>query len=159
MTEHDDDLLDMLLQLCSYQTLSGEEIQLDYNELLPELESQGFDRSTVLSALDWISDLVTDLDKKEVGGRSTRVFSTEERTFLDTSARNCLIKLENMGILNSVTRERVIDQVMALQKIGLDASLIKWVAYLVLCSHPEQGGKELDRMELLVADTFLGGVQ
>jgi hypothetical protein len=42
--------------------------------------------------------------------------------------------------------------------MGLENSLVKWVAYLVLCSHPEQA-VALDRLELFVADTFLGGMQ
>lgn len=158
MIESDDELLDMLLQLCSEQALSGGEFELDYDELLPELESQGFDRSSVLSALDWINDLVGELDTEESDRGATRVYTPQECALLGTDARNCLIKLENMGILNPVTRERVIDQVIALQKMGLDASLVKWVTYLVLCSHPGQDA-ELDRMELFVADSCVGGVQ
>jgi len=158
MTENEDELLDMLMQLCSYSNVSGSKIELDYDAIVPELESQGFETSTVLSALDWVTDLVTDLDEEVPKASGTRVFSPEECAVLDPEARNCLIKLENMGILNPMTRERVIEQVMALQKLGLESSLVKWVAYLVLCSHPGHQSA-LDRMELLIADTFSGGVQ
>lgn len=158
MTDSEEELLDMLLQLCSHKKLAGQKFELDYDELLPELEKQGFDRSVVLSALDWISDLATELDSEESNGKSTRVFSAQECAVLNAGARNCLIKLENMGILNPVTRERVIDQIMALRNLGVENSLVKWVTYLVLCSHPEQSVQR-DRMELFVADQFLGGIQ
>jgi Smg protein len=154
----DEELLDMLMQLCEHSKLSEAQIELDYDELLPELVGQGFDQSTVLSALDWIHDLVVELDEEEPRTTGIRVFSTEECAVMDADARNCLIKLENMGILNPVTRERVIEQVMGLRKAGLGNSLVRWVAYLVLSTHP---GHEtaLERMELFVADTFSGGVQ
>jgi Smg protein len=105
-----------------------------------------------------MSDLATDLGQEKSTQKSMRVFSSEECIVLDLDARNCLIKLENMGILSPVTRERVIEQVIGLRKMGLENSLVKWVAYLVLCSHPEQA-VALDRLELFVADTFLGGMQ
>ncbi len=158
MTENEEELLAMLMQICSYSHVSGLKKELNYEVILPELERQGFEKSTVLSALDWISDLVTDLDQEEGSQNSIRVFSSQECALLDTESRNCLIKLENMGILNRVTRERVIEQAIALRKMGLENSLVKWVTYLVLCSHPEQE-VALDRLELFVGDTFLGGMQ
>ncbi len=158
MDEFEDDLLDTLMQLCKHGKLIDAKIELDYEELLPELIGQGFDPATVLNALDWIRDLLAALYPQETSASSTRVFSPEECDLMDAEARNCLIKLENVGILNPVTRERVIEQVMALRKKGVGNSLVKWVAYLVLSAHPGQD-IALNRMELFVADRFSGGMQ
>lgn len=155
---NEEELLDMLMQLCEQSRLCESKIELDYKQLLPDLVSQGFDPSRVLSALNWISDLLLELNDENSSTAGVRVFSPEECVVIDTDGRNCLIKLENMGILNSVTRERVIEQVMGLRRVGLGKSLVQWVAYLVLSLHP---GHEiaLQRMELFVADAFSGGIQ
>lgn len=159
MTEQKDELLDMLWQLCRYDPLSDKKLQLDYETLMPELERQGFEKTTVLSALDWLRDLASKLDSASVATNVTRVFSAEEQLFLDSETRDCLMRMEKFGILNSVTRERVVDQVLALQNVEVGQALIKWVAYLVLSSHPGLES-ERDRMKLFLTDNdkCLGGM-
>lgn len=157
MEEVEDKLIELLMGV--FQHLQQRDnYTVDYDELIPRFEEQGFDKEDILMALDWLADLVEEPNVAELGNRSIRVFSPEERRHLDTRACNCLIRLEKVGILTPATRERVIEQVVALHSEGVKTSLVKWVTFLVLCSYPEQE-RALQRMELYVADEFQGGVQ
>lgn len=159
MIEQEDELLDMLWQLCHYDSLSSKKLQLDYDALMPELEKQGFEKTTVLSALDWLRDMASKLDSEAVAADVTRVYAFEEQVFLDRETRTCLMQLEKLGILDSVTRERVVDQVLALQNQAAGASLVKWVAYLVLSTHPGlEDARERMKLFLTDNDKCLGGM-
>jgi Smg protein len=68
--------------------------------------------------------------------RSIRVFSPEEEKKLDVECRGFLMFLEQMGVLNSVSRELVIDRIMALETPDIDLEQVKWVVLMVLFNQP-----------------------
>ena len=161
MTGNDNDLLEMLLHLCKQQEESDNLSALstlDCENLMCEMEREGFDRQTVLSALDWLKELFTELKDSPVRANSMRVYTRQELVSLGADACNCLMRLESIGILSPITRERVIEQVLSLRAIGVESNLVKWVTYLVLCTHSKQE-PALGRMELFLTDQFIGGMQ
>ena len=70
---------------------------------------------------------------------SVRVLATDEAERLDLECRSFLLSLEQAGVLDTTTRELVIDRVMALETRAIDLEQLKWVVLMVLFNQP---GKE-----------------
>jgi Smg protein len=68
---------------------------------------------------------------------------------LDTESRGLLMFLEQCGILNSASRELVIDRVMAIQEEPISLENLKWMVLMVLFSQPDEE-VAFARMEHLV---------
>jgi Smg protein len=117
----------------------------DENETLDEredvairLEEMGFQNREIDMAFDWLEDLAIIQDGKyyvPVKQSSIRVFSEEEKAVLNEESLGFLVYLEQVGILTPVTRELVLDRVIALDN-ELDTEQLKWVMLIVLHSHP-----------------------
>ena len=58
---------------------------------------------------------------------------------IDAQCRGFLLFLEQVSVLDTHTRELVIDRVMALDSDGIDLEQLKWVVLMVLFNQP---GKE-----------------
>ena len=65
-----------------------------------------------------------------------RHYDDSELTRLDPDCRGFLLFLEQNGVLNPVSRERVIDRLMALEGDLISLEHVKWVVLLVLFSEP-----------------------
>lgn len=154
----DTKLLLLLVHIIKHHTNEGGTLDPSYDDLVLELEEEGFRQSQVREALDWLEILASRRDameKLQLASSSTRVFSDFERQVLGQSGCNYLLSLENMNILNAETKELVIDRVLALQEEGVNEYLIQWVTLVVLYGYP-QHTHALKRMELLVYDEFEG---
>ncbi len=69
---------------------------------------------------------------------SYRIYVAPELAQLDVECRGFLLLLEQTGILDSETRELVIDRVMALETDGIDLHQLKWIILMVLFNQPGQ---------------------
>ncbi len=117
----------------------------DDNETLDEradvairLEEMGFQNNEIDKAFDWLEDLTTIQDGRHyapVKQSGIRVFSEEEKALLNDESLGFLVYLEQAGILTPVTRELILDRVIALDN-ELDTEQFKWVVLIVLHSHP-----------------------
>jgi len=109
-----------------------------------ELELAGFRTTAIDSALNWFDALAASSEKDMAApaARAIRVFAASECSKLDTDCRNYILYLENIGILNAVQRELVVDQLLALEPPGFEQSIdieqVKWVVLMVLFSLPGQ---------------------
>ena len=52
--------------------------------------------------------------------------------------RNFILFLQGMNILNSVSRELVIDRAMAIENTYLSIEELKWITLIVLLSQPDE---------------------
>ena len=139
----------------------------DENETLDErddvatrLEEMGFQNYEIDKAFDWLEDLATIQDGGHyvpVTQSSIRVFSNEEKAVLNDESLGFLIYLEQAGILTPVTRELILDRVIALDN-ELDTEQLKWIVLIVLHSHP---GAEnaFAWMESIMFDEFVDYIQ
>ena len=103
--------------------------------LLEELVEVGFDHSDVEKAFDWLADLPTsseDLQLTSPQLATTRVDSEAEIKKLDLQCQGYLLELEQMGILTPVSRELVIDRLMALEADEINIEQLRWVCLIVL---------------------------
>ena len=102
------------------------------------LEEMGFHNQEINQAFDWLEDLADLQDKQQftpVKETSTRIYSKEEKKLIDMESIGFLNFLEQTNILTSVTRELILDRVVALGH-PLDAEQLKWIIMIVLHTHP-----------------------
>ena len=108
------------------------------NSIQPRLEEMGFHNHDINQAFDWLEDLAELRDNNQtitVKETSTRIYSEEEKKLIDLESIGFLNFLEQTNILTSVTRELILDRVIALGH-PLDAEQLKWIIMIVLHSHP-----------------------
>jgi Smg protein len=107
------------------------------------LEEMGFQNQEINQAFDWLEDLA-DIQAKindeqkfiAIGDTSSRIYSEEEKKLISAESIGFLTFLEQTKILTSVTRELILDRVIALGH-PLDAEQLKWIIMIVL--HTQQG--------------------
>ena len=158
-------VLDILIYL--FENYFDAELELapepDRDTLKEELERAGFSEREVGRALEWLEQLCADPERTgalsglDQATRSIRVFDAREQARLDSDCRGYILYLENIGILNAVQRELVIDRLLALDARQIDIEQVKWVVLMVLFSQPGQESAYL-RMEDLVFDNRLDAV-
>ena len=100
----------------------------------------GFPDAEVSKAFSWLEGLT---NEHEEGGAiavarvgSVRIYTEDEMGRLDTRCRGFLLFLEQVGVLDGLARELVIDRVMALEDEEMDLNQLKWVVLMVLFNQP-----------------------
>jgi Smg protein len=102
------------------------------------LEEMGFHNQEINQAFDWLEDLADIQDNHQclpVKETSTRIYSEEEKKLISLDSIGFLNFLEQTNILTTVTRELILDRVVALGH-PLDAEQLKWIIMIVLHTHP-----------------------
>ena len=109
----------------------------DRDSIQLRLEEMGFENSEINQAFDWLEDLAEMQDNSDISPSetSTRIFSDEEKKLIGVENIGFLTFLEQTGILTAVTRELVLDRVVALGQ-PLDSEQLKWIIMIVLHTHP-----------------------
>ena len=139
----------------------------DDNEVIDErdhmqirLEEVGFEDREIDLAFDWLEELATIRDDKDFAPlqkNSIRIFSEEEKDILNEDCRGFIMHLEQSGILTPITRELVLDRVIALDH-PLNMEQLKWIVMIVLHTHPGEENA-FAWMESLVFDEFVDYMQ
>ena len=102
------------------------------------LEEMGFHNHEINQAFDWLeglAELQHDNQLIPLKKTSTRIYSEEEKKLISLESIGFLNFLEQSNILTPVTRELILDRVVALGH-PLDAEQLKWIIMIVLHSHP-----------------------
>jgi len=143
-----------------------ENIITDENPIFPEnehmfdrLEDLGFPHHDILLAFDWLEDLAeihTDLlssseNRPIINTSSVRVYSELEKMLLDIHCISFLIHLEQNQVITAVSREVILDRVIALD-VELELEQLKWIIMIVLYSQPGEENAYA-WMENLIFDT------
>jgi Smg protein len=146
-------MLDVLVYL--FENYIHEEVDENTDEeaLRVTLREAGFPDAKVDKAFDWLETLSAMHENWEnlEPPASFRLYVPAELERLDAAARGLLLFLEQSGVLDPVSRELVIDRLMALDVDKIEVDQIKWVVLLVLSGRP---GHEdaFDWMEVFVYD-------
>lgn len=118
-------------------------IEIDAHEITDELLEEGFQKSDINKALAWL-DNFTHLQEQDPENRtqqqattSQRIYSQIEQQHLDGECRGYIAYLEEANLLNTHTRELVIDCVMSLELETLPLYQLKWLILLVLFNDPQ----------------------
>jgi Smg protein len=120
----------------------------DEDTLREELLQAGFPGAEVDKAFSWLEGLVAqqqsghqsddpfDYRSPLNAGSAIRVYNDREMERIDTDMRGFLLYLEQVGVLDAMTRELAIDRVMALESDEVDIDQLKWVVLMVLFNQP-----------------------
>jgi Smg protein len=131
-------VVDVLMFLFERYLDEENEAMDERDDVSSRLEEMGFHNREIDRAFDWLEDLATIQDGHHypsINARSIRIFSDEEKAVLNSESIEFIMYLEQTGILTSVTRELVLDRVIALDN-ELDTEQLKWIVMIVLHSHP-----------------------
>lgn len=153
-------VLQVLMYLFQNHMRDNCDIAAIETDLIECLESAGFVLPTINRAIGWLANLSHDNEEGKITSPKTnsfRVFTDDELHLFGEDCIAFLIELEEQSILTPEVREIVIQQVIELQSEGVDLSLVKWVALMVLFNYPNQEDA-LSSMELLVLDSTCGGI-
>jgi Smg protein len=131
-----ENVLDVLMYLFEYYMDDDNQFNHDQEFLKAKLMEAGFPRSNISKAFNWLEDLIEQQPSEEQAipqkSLSMRVYSSEECARFNMECRGFLCYLEQMSILDTVSRELVIDRVMALESDEFDIEQLKWVILMVL---------------------------
>lgn len=148
-------VLDVLIYLFQNYMDGENEIASDQETLTEELVQAGFSEIEVGKAFDWLEGLTSLPERPSVhelsGAPSIRIFSSAEEAKLGVESRGFLIFLEQTGILDPISRELIIDRIMALESAEIDLDHLKWVVLMVLFNQP--GQESTDWIEDVVLDS------
>ncbi|XOV80066.1 MAG: DUF494 family protein [Aestuariibacter sp.] len=149
-------MFDILMYLFENFIHSETEIRVDQDELTDELVRAGFHHDEIYKALAWLEKLAalqeTDIKpylSKGVSPAVARVYTQEEEVQLDVECRGFLMFLEQINVLNAVTREMVIDRVMEIDATDFCLEDLKWVVLMVLFNVPGQENAYAQMEDLL----------
>lgn len=136
-----ENVLDVLMYL--FENYMDSEIAMfpDQESLKMELMDAGFTHNEVDKAFDWLEGLASLKEEAmhtiPLGNRSIRVFTNHELKKLNVECRGFLLFLEQIGVIDPVMRELVIDRVMALEgDEEIDIHQLKWVILMALFNQP-----------------------
>jgi len=132
----------------------------DRDNIQPRLEEMGFQHQEINQAFDWLEDLSDLQDSQQfnpVKATSTRIYSEEEKKLICIESIGFLNFLEQSGILIPVTRELILDRVIALGQ-PLDAEQLKWIIMIVLHTYPGEENA-LALMENFIFDDVIDLIQ
>jgi Smg protein len=152
-------VIDILIYLFEHYIDDEIEIDADRDRLKAELRNAGFEGGQVSKAFDWLQELAVNRasadDLPSAAPTSTRVYTSDEQAKLDTECRGFLVFLEQANVLDVISRELVIDRVLALESDEIDIVQLKWIILMVLFNQPGQEQAFL-WMEDLVMDDLYG---
>ncbi len=138
-----ENMVDVLIYL--YENYMDGESQppVEQRDLEDELAQAGFSQGEIDKALRWLDELAVGVDAIEDRDQdpvhapgAIRVYCDDECQKLDTEVRGMLLSLEQHGILDPVSRELVIDRLLAIDHPQVLVDEVKWVALLVLMNRP-----------------------
>jgi len=133
-----ENVFDVLMYLFENYYMDEENpVTPDRESVQQELHNAGFPAPEIERAFNWLEELATGTAPPVMQAEhSLRLFSQLETERLDTECQGLLLFLEQMGVLNPVSRERVIDRAMALENDDFDIEQLKWVVLMVLFNQP-----------------------
>lgn len=133
-------------------------LNADPDTIYSELEQAGFSKSEIGRALDWLDGLSklteTVLAGPQLTPHSIRHYLPEECERITIEGRGFLLYLEQLSILDPMTREVVIDRLMALDHRNLDLGDIKWVVLIALFNQPDKKGALSLLQDMILSDAF-----
>lgn len=132
--------LDVLFYLFDNYPEIDEDASDDRETLSQYLQGAGFLLSEVQRAFTWLESLGDEAESVLTPSRSTtfRIFSADEQRWMDTDCQSYLLFLEQAGVLNTESREQVIDRVLELEDEEFNLDKLKWVILMVLINRPEE---------------------
>lgn len=133
-------------------------LNVDQTTIFNELELAGFSRGEIGRALDWLDGLNKVQETVQAGPQfmqnAIRHYSPEEQEQIGVEGKGFLLYLEQLSILDPMTREIVIDRLMALDYREIDMGRIKWVVLIALFNQPDKKSALSLLQDMILSDAF-----
>ena len=134
-----ENILEVLMYLFENYMIEDSELQPDRADLEHELTSMGFTNGEIGKAFNWLEDLseLCEINPDDDNNKSIyayRHYTPHETLKINVEVQGILLSLEQSGMINSKTREIIIDRIMALEIEDNDTDNAKWVIMMVLCN-------------------------
>ncbi|NNM60219.1 MAG: DUF494 domain-containing protein [Legionellales bacterium] len=144
-----ENVLDVLIYLVENVMLDGQlSLSPEMSEIKSQLENAGFSSPDITKALQWVDDLKNNnfhyLSKET--SSTFRIFSPDEQKKLTPAIRFTLHCLERDEVITPISREIIIDRLLALDFDEVHSDQLKWVLFFVLCFRGEHPVR-IQRME------------
>ena len=125
------DIFVYLFETCRQTDLSQD------NELIArKLSAAGFEESEISETLSWLAGVLRaphrTLAPLPGSARAIRAYAPKECAKLDASCRGLLMRLGDIGVLDPVLRELVVDRAMAAAGRTLSLDQLKLIVLMVL---------------------------
>ena len=150
-------LIDILIYLFENYVEDDISLGVDGERLKSELDIAGFEPAQVNKAFDWLEGLSDRNPSGSLlrieGDKTFRVYTEAEQRKIDLECRGFLHFLEHTGLLDSRSREVIIEKIFALDTEEIELEQLKWIILLVLLNQPEQ-----EQAFILVEDLVMGGL-
>lgn len=144
------DIFVYLFENCHRADLSD-----DGDLIAKKLSAAGFDESDISEALSWLAGVLHAPHRKLATlpgpSRAIRAYAPKECAKLDAGCRSLVMHLENIGVLDPVLRELVVDRAMAAAGRTLSLDQLKLIILMVLWNL-ETPSSRLMAEELLAPD-------
>ncbi|MGL4456602.1 MAG: DUF494 family protein [Plesiomonas sp.] len=154
-------MFDVLMYLFETYVHTEQEMRVDQDILTDELSRAGFHQDDINKALIWLEKLA-ELQESDIkpyllapAPNTVRIYTQEEENKISLTCRGFLLFLEQIQVLDSDTREMVIDRVMEIESDELDLEDVKWVILMVLFNVPGHESA-YEKMEELLFDANEG---
>jgi len=150
-------MFDVVMFLIENYTNNGVNFISDKESIMAELERIGFHPMEIDRALDWLDGLedvqkITPMDT--CSGQAFRYYMGQEVEHITVEGIGFLQYLEQIKILDPVTREIAIDRLMVLDEREIDIARIKWVVLVALYSQPQKKAALSIFQDLILSDAF-----
>ncbi len=136
-----ENVLDVLMFLFERYFYDEPEHETDRETMEENLHQAGFSSAEIAKAFHWLDGLAEQRHQPELNlqaDRPIRVYVKRELDRMDTECRDFLMYLENIGILDALRRELVLDRLLALESDEITLEDVKWVVLMVLFNQPGQ---------------------
>ena len=115
----------------------------EHEHMFDQLEDMGYPQHEILLAFDWLealaeihtNQLTNSHYEQAATTDSVRVYSKLEQILLEPECISFLMQLEQNQVISAMTREIILDRVIALDA-ELDLEQLKWIVMIVLYSQP-----------------------
>ena len=158
-------VVDVLMYLFENIIADDNPVFPEHEHMFDRLEDMGFPQHEIFLAFDWLEDLAeihseqltSENIEQTINTSAVRVYSDLEKMLLEPESISFLMGLEQKMIITPVSREIILDRVIALD-VELELEQLKWIMMIVLYSQP---GEETAYawMENLVFDSNLSYIQ
>lgn len=110
----------------------------DRPSLRQELEEQGFSDPDISHAFNWLTEQLTPIWRPNAnpGDINTRSFSLEEEQYLNAKVRGFILYLEQLSILEPVTRELLIETAIHELELPITLEDVQSLALTLLADIP-----------------------
>jgi Smg protein len=135
-----ENMLDVLFYLFENYPETNGSSENNKEKLQGYLQNAGFLSDEIQRAFVWLEKLTDDegLSEDMVNLNTYRIFSTAEKQWINADCQGHIYFLQQAEILNTRTREQVINQIIALEDHDFDLDKLKWVVLMVLINRPDE---------------------